>query len=345
MSELVYYDALDLKLAVHWLPQGSDPKKDASFKMVRSFFRPAEKLKDKDGYRTEDIAYEGTWTATKITQWIKDSAYPRVGRMYTAETYGPWGLEEMGLEASVVAVVEDKLHVVDKEMAGTTWEKIENIFDDLAKDFPKWKFTVTSRSGQGTHVVEGNQLTQLGVKKYSEDTYSEPLICVLKGKLKYVLEGDQDIEDIDQVKQFLENVQRGNIRATYKSELSAPTEPDETGSLVLTGQTFPEHALDPKKNVLVLYTAPPSMCKRCGDWTDVWNKISKRVKGAVVIARMNPLLNECEEDTADFPKLVLYPAVPQQKKMKKRQVYNGEANLEEVVVFIENYVSGAQLEL
>ena len=47
----------------------------------------------------------------------------------------------------------------------------------------------------GEHTLDSKHLHMLGVKQYSDDLYSEPLICILQGKFKYVLEGADDIQD------------------------------------------------------------------------------------------------------------------------------------------------------
>jgi hypothetical protein len=69
-----------------------------------------------------------------------------VGRRFYDETYGPRAAEEMGFEASVVAVLEDKNDYDDhdrEEDDGTRLRpKMEKVFDFLADKFPKWRFTV-----------------------------------------------------------------------------------------------------------------------------------------------------------------------------------------------------------
>merc|ERR1712107_485152 len=44
----------------------------------------------------------------------------------------------------------------------------------------------------------------------------------------------------------------------------------------------------------------------------------------VVIGRMDAVANECQEDTSGgFPKLVLYPAVSTQRKLRSKVVFTG----------------------
>merc|ERR1712137_286562 len=99
----------------------------------------------------------------------------------------------------------------------------------------------------------------------------------------------------------------------------------EDGVLVLTGNTFEKHVLDAKKDVFVEFYAP--WCGHCKKLEPEWKSLAKTVeqsgKKGVVIAKMDATENECEEEVDGFPKLVLYPAVKADKKMRSKHVYSG----------------------
>merc|ERR1711941_142073 len=95
----------------------------------------------------------------------------------------------------------------------------------------------------------------------------------------------------------------------------------------IVGDTFEEIVMDPSKIVFVQFYAP--WCGHCKQLAPTWSKLARMVKESswrdmgVVIARMDGTENDSEEDLKEsgFPKLVLYPAVKAEKKMKKRRIY------------------------
>jgi len=107
MQRLIGYEAITIKFAPRYLKKNQDPVKDSILKLTRSWFRKEERDLEGEG-QGMTIEYKGAWTADKITKWVLDHSYARIGQHYTTDTYGPWGLEEMGLDASVVAVLDDE---------------------------------------------------------------------------------------------------------------------------------------------------------------------------------------------------------------------------------------------
>jgi len=71
-----------------------------------------------------------------------------------------------------------------------------------------------------------------------------------------------------------------------------------------------------------------------------WRDLAKHVHRTgldllgVVIAKMDATANECEEEVASYPKLVLYPAVKSDRKMRARQVYLGRREFAPMLDFL-----------
>jgi len=89
--------------------------------------------------------------------------------------------------------------------------------------------------------------------------------------------------------------------------------------------------MNSKSDVFVEFYAP--WCGHCKKLTPIWADLAKKVaKGGwdakgVIIAKMDSTANECVEEVTGFPKLVLYPAVKSDKKMKQKLVYSGAREL------------------
>jgi len=112
----------------------------------------------------------------------------------------------------------------------------------------------------------------------------------------------------------------GRAKPRFKSEMATGNEVDEDGVTILKGSTFDEQIKDPTKDYFVNFWHP--RCEHCKLLNALWGKLARIVKKkgwdrkGVVIAKMDVSKNDCEEEVTSFPKIVLYPAVAADKKMK-----------------------------
>merc|ERR1712187_124914 len=87
----------------------------------------------------------------------------------------------------------------------------------------------------------------------------------------------------------------------------------------------------------------------CEKLAPVWTKLATEVrlrgwhKKGVVIAKIDMENNDCEEEVQSYPKLVLYPAVRPDRKMKEKQVFTpakvqslAELPVEKLLDFLSN---------
>merc|ERR1712100_619960 len=167
----------------------------------------------------------------------------------------------------------------------------------------------------------------------------DPVVTVLEGKKRWVLEGSEKVQSPEALKQFFEDVTRKKLKPRYKSAVPPESLVDDDGVTVLTGNTFEEHALNAKQDVFVFFYGPD--CEHSREMKPEWVKLAQRVsesgwqKRGVVIAKMDGTENACEEEVTAFPKLVLYPAVSATKKFKQRQIYRGkQRTMEKMVDFL-----------
>jgi protein disulfide-isomerase-like protein len=195
----------------------------------------------------------------------------------------------------------------------------------IAPRFPRWKFVATSFSD----VASEDQET---VAADSDGSIS----VLLSDSKKYQLLNN--LQDASIVSSWLDDVKASKAKRFFKSA-TPPAEPvDADGVLTLTGRTFNEHVMDPKKDVFVEFYAP--WCGHCKKLEPIWSEMARTIKKAgfdkkgVVIAKMDATENQCEEEVTGFPKLVFYPAVASKKKFKARSDYGGKRELEDMMDFV-----------
>lgn len=244
-----------------------------------------------------------------------------IGQVYVARQ-----LEETGLEASVVAIL-------GKDTKEEVRQQVAELLRGFVDSYPKWRFAVPN------HVSEEKE------RELSDDHQSllrmvEPPSVLLahRNRRLFTLDGLQALQNKEQLALFFENVKQGVLRPTYKSEPLPSRDKDDDGCLILTGRTFADHALDPRKNVLVLFT-PAIESPKSKAFSNAFIAVAQLLKAheSVVCATMDGQKNECEEEMDEIPKMVLYPAVLAKKKMIKRQVYRGLPEAEAMLDFtLEN---------
>lgn len=193
---------------------------------------------------------------------------------------------------------------------------------DLAMRFvpkyPRWKFTLCELSA-----LEEKHKEALLADKSAEAI--EPFVAVRHGsKKRYVLEGSFEKMD-GGLKDFLSQAHAGKLFSRYRSGPKHANEVQE-GVTLLTGHTFDEHTKNPKLDYFVFFTH--GRCDHCRDLQPVWKKLAAEVKAkgwrkqGVIIAAMDAEKNDCEEDIQEYPRLVLYPAVKAEQKMKKKRLFS-----------------------
>lgn len=319
----------NLRFATIPLPKEVDPKSGASLTMWRIGFEELD---------SEQITYESTWSAPEMSRWVLSGTYPTVGNGFSASgMYGSASREELGIDASVIAILPG----VDKgaEEDGSEEMRFEmlELLAPLAQEHSKWRFT-TARIDVLTH----DDLTVLGI---SSD--SEPAICVLQGKRRYLLEGKDAILQPDAVKDFLGKVKTKKARAFYRSGKAPKKLVDKDGVTTLTGRTFEDHVLDPKKDVFVKFYTSHERCSLCKDMAPEWKQLAERVKkegwsDRVVIAQINGTENEIPEDITIYPAVLLYPAGKADKKYKNKQKYSGVREYSKMFKFLVDKAKNIQ---
>lgn len=168
---------------------------------------------------------------------------------------------------------------------------------------------------------------------------SGPFIAVMLGERKrWKLEGRDNMRKPDAVKDFLTQVKSGKTRPSYRSEPKPAAEVGEDGITTLVGSTFGDHVMDPSKDYFVAFTS--EWCQHCKDLAPIWVDLQKKIveygwdKKGLVIAKMDGAKNECEEEIKGYPHLVLYPAVPGNQKLRKRQLFTGTRDLGKLTDFL-----------
>jgi len=331
MEALANYDAFEPKLVVQWLPKDKDPKKDARLRVHRMVF---------NDFDPETIIYNGTWSVNAIVKFAVQHGYHSLGTEFTLQKYGNFALEETDFDASVIALIDvksggkqkakDDDDDDDDDDEGDVGNVTQAVLDNLKFLIPKyakWRFTYEKFDKL---TEKKKEMDLLGVVA---STF-EPSIFVLQGKKKFLLKGANSVRDLETVTGFFSSVLKGTARPDYLSEKDPEKERDKDGVLRLTGKNFPRYALDPQKDVFVLFTATGT-CDKCDELEPEWKKLVKSVKGGVVLGKMEAMSNRCEEEfEGELPKLVLYPAVAANKKMAKRQVYRGEHRADLLLDFL-----------
>jgi len=143
---------------------------------------------------------------------------------------------------------------------------------------------------------------------------------------RFVLDSSDTLRSMVGSEQFLAEVQHGKVIPRFKSQATLAKHVDSNGIHILTVATFAEQVRDPSKDYFVDFWHP--RCQHCTEVSPVWDKFAKEVKlrgwdkKGLVVAKMDLSENDCEEDINSYPKFVLYPAVPKEQTMKKRQTWS-----------------------
>lgn len=313
----VDYKADKLRFAAVWLEKSADPKKDALMAMSRP---------DVSDLDPKKLDFSGSWTDGAIQKWVMSGTYLTIGKGFKVEKYGAEALRDVRAKGSVVGIYEND------EAAKTVTE----IFSKVAPKEKDWRFTALLRS-----TVESPDV--LGLRGEAEAAAVQ--LTVLQGEKKYVLKEPLSEEALTK---FLANILAKKAKPHYKS--AAAPQATEDGVTILTGDTFEQIAMDPKKDVFVEFYAP--WCGHCQKLAPVWSELAKKVekqgfaKKGVVVAKMDVTANECEEQITGYPTLILYPAVKKEKKMRQKLIYGGQRDFDPLMDFVvENAVNLEDVEM
>jgi len=318
VEHLANYKLSTVRTAMVWLPESADPKDSATIFLWRPGFTEPDRQR---------IAYTGPWTGIKIALWAKAGTYPSVAVRFKPGKYAEPVMAEMGWDGVVAAMVDDASQDGGDSKEPLRPQLLKQLVQ-LAHAEPRWRFLLLDL---GTEPA--SNLEVLAAKRGSG-----PMVTVIAGKKKYVLEGAGEVTKPEAIKAFLADVRGKKVKPVYKSAPVPEREVDTEGVTVLVGKTFERHALDPKKDVFVLFYMPG--CGHCKAFAPTWADLAKKanVSGwrdrGVVVAKMDWTKNECEQEVTGFPKLVLYPAVKAEKKWKQKKQFSKPRYLHNLVDFL-----------
>lgn len=318
-DHLVDWEVVSLASQMVYLPKSTDPKGPAT-----SLVLWREGFEDPDAKMVE---YTGKWVESAIAKWVKSSVYPLVGNVFSHKLYSGTA-PGFGNDGAVVVVLDDGAE--DGEDEDKLRPSVMKELVPLAASEPRWLFTAVSLD-----TLTPSEHEILGISSRSLST-----AVVLQGTSKYHLQekGDSKVASPGAVRELLASVKSKNAKAYYKSAAVPDPEVDEDGVTTLVGDTFDKHVMDPQKDVFVEFYAP--WCGHCQKLAPAWTKLAQvsKAKGwstkGVVIAKMDATENECQETITGYPKLVLYPAVKADKKLKQKVDYSGARDFEPLVEFL-----------
>lgn len=318
----VVLDSDDIQFGVAFLPKGADPKKDATLE----FFRP-----DVDFPGATRVAFEGAWAKKNIARWAAKLSFPEFGSRFTRKYQEFGGLLQLGYTGVVVLCPEqtdpedDEDDAVEEDAGSNSTASPTAILRPLVQQFPLWKFTqcdqLTLKEAE-REMLFGNTR-----ERRTMGASLSILLAETSGMRKYkrfVLESGDTLRSRAGTEQFLTEVQQGKAYPRFKSQAVLAKPVDSNGIHTLTGATFAEQVRDPSRDYFVNFGHP--RCQHCTEVSPVWDKFAKEVKrrgwdSGLVVAKMDLSENDCEEDINSYPKFVLYPAVPKEQTMKKRQTW------------------------
>lgn len=315
--DLVGFQGPRIKYAISYLPKNADAKTDASLTMRRSGFAEIGE--------EERISFDKGWKDEAVVNWVLSNTYPLVGESASLKKYGFDTVKKIGKEGSVVVLFDIADDLDDEnDMTAKKAKTIKGFMRILAAEHPYWKFAAADHG-----FVNDDIKSLLGNGSSS--------LTVLLEKAKY--RADCDVGDQVAVASFLKSVRAGQARPWYMSEKAPAVLVGDDGVTTVVGTTFEEIIMNPKRDVFVEFYAP--WCGHCKELAPIWSDLGRRVQEegwhdrGVVIGRMDAVANECQEDTSGgFPKLVLYPAVSTQRKLRSKVVFTGNRDLSSLVDFL-----------
>merc|ERR1712111_49041 len=190
-----------------------------------------------------------------------------------------------------------------------------------AKDFSGYNFAVASKNDFQ------HELTEFGLDFVAGD---KPVITAREKGLKYKMAAEFDMENF---KEFMEDLKAGNLDAYIKSEAV----PDNSANnvKVAVAKNFDELVTKSEKDVLVEFYAP--WCGHCKKLTPIYDELGEKMAAEdVEIVKMDATANDVppQFDVKGFPTLYWLP-----KDSKKPVSYNGGRELDDFVKYIAEHAT------
>ena len=186
----------------------------------------------------------------------------------------------------------------------------------IAKDFPGYNFAVASKNDFK------HELTEFGLDFVTGD---KPVITAKEKGLKYKMAAEFDM---DNFKEFMEDLKAGNLDAYIKSE--AVPDNSLNNVKIAVAKNFDELITKNKKDVLVLFYAP--WCGHCKKFTPIYDELGeKMINEDIEIVKINITANDIPE-TFSIPRYPTVYWVPSSTKLPI--LYSGKMDLETLIRFI-----------
>merc|ERR1711907_228890 len=160
---------------------------------------------------------------------------------------------------------------------------------------------------------------------------------------KYVRNGQSLFREPGFVEKFVADVKAKKLKPVQRSEAAPQKAEKSPGLTTLVANTFDDIVMDKNKYVIVDYSSPT--CKECKELDPIWKEVAKAAKKSlknVVVAHINVDANDVEEPMEMVPKIVLYPAVSSERKIKAKRIYTGKRRLEEIMTFINDNIGAEE---
>jgi len=206
-----------------------------------------------------------------------------------------------------------------KNVKGTNYWR--NRVLKVAKDFSGYNFAVSSKNDFQ------HELSEFGLDYVAGD---KPVITAKEKGLKYKMEADFDM---DNFREFLEELKAGNLEAHIKSEAV----PDNSANdvKVAVAKNFEELVTKSEKDVLVEFYAP--WCGHCKSLAPKYDELGAKMKEEQVeIVKMDATANDVPPafDVKGFPTLYWLP-----KETKVPVAYNGGREVDDFIKYIAKEAS------
>jgi len=307
-AELMHDRAVHFRTAVVRLPPSSDGNRDSNLTMIRR----ASAFQD-----TKELKFTGSWTEEAIVKWALKRTYPSIGSRFDAVLYAPERLRRAGLDGIVVVLLDQELVFDPGRLAMT------EMMSTLSKPHQQWRFLVIEMALLGAGVMD----------VLSVSGQDPAMVLVMSENRRYRLTGADAIRDQRSVGDFLARVKAKKEQPYLRSQL-APEQPFDKGLKVLTGNTFEQFVLDEARDVVVFFHTPT--CEDCTQVLPVLQELANQGWPGVSFGKLDTSKNDCREEVARHPKVVLYPAVVPDRKMEFRRVLPAHAhgNLSRTKAFV-----------
>jgi len=118
----------------------------------------------------------------------------------------------------------------------------------------------------------------------------------------------------ENIVKFVNEWENGKLTPFYRSENASLVKQDNKNINYIVGNNFESFALDPTKDVLVMFYA--DNCTQCEDYFPLFNKFADKIKGSngtlnenLVIGKFNYSRNETKQIyTERYPTFALFPS-------------------------------------